>query len=201
MSELVFSFDDIEMDSDMNLASQSCDSISLLSPSPSSSASQSGYVTISDMDLDLDIKWECTFTELYNRDERGRTISSPPTTSSSPDNREQQRNRQESLLHLNAPQESAHSPTPESTTPRTKKFQDSMLSLLSLLPPERYLSPSPSIKEGRFEEAETRQYDFVLQRTARYLLPLVYYQSLMRIEITAIAESLLAVKSDGGYNL
>ncbi|KAI0536486.1 hypothetical protein GGR58DRAFT_475177 [Xylaria digitata] len=173
MPELVFSFDnDIGMDDDMNVIPQSYDSISLPSPSPSFSVSQSGYVMISC--ARHEIKRRCTSTELcesdastrnqiMNKDQKRRTSLSPSMASSlnvlPPDDNEQNNGPESLSLHLNTPRESAHSPTPEPTTPRTRRFQDSMLSLLSLLPPERYLSPSPSIEEAQFEEIETQQCD------------------------------------------
>ncbi|GAW10972.1 hypothetical protein ANO14919_003100 [Xylariales sp. No.14919] len=168
MSELVFSFDnDTEIENSMNLA-QSRDSTSLLSPSPSSSASQSEYVMIS-----YDIRWECILTgscesgtpvrsEATNKHEKERASPSPPATPSlySIPQKGEQGDRAGFLsLQLNRPLGSTRPSTPEPTTPRTRRFQDSMLSLLSLLPPERYSSPSPSIEEGQFEERETRQYD------------------------------------------
>ncbi|RWA11363.1 hypothetical protein EKO27_g3737 [Xylaria grammica] len=166
MSELVFSFgNDTEIENSMNLA-QSRDSTSLLSPSPSSSASQAEYVMVS-----YDIRWECILTgscesstpiqsEATNKDEKERTSPSPSATPSLYPNNGEQRDRAEFLsLQLNRPLGSTRPSTPEPTTPRTRRFQDSMLSLLSLLPSERYSSPSPSIEEDQFEERETRQYD------------------------------------------
>ncbi|KAI0433417.1 hypothetical protein F5Y09DRAFT_298858, partial [Xylaria sp. FL1042] len=111
---------------------------------------------------------EHPFTRIYNpstssreditsKDRSRRMRRLPSTTlpiyrSPQPDIIGQANTRRLSPSHLQAPHESPYSPTPESATPRTRQFQDSMLSLLSLLPPDRYQSPSPSIEEHPFED-------------------------------------------------
>ncbi|KAI0815558.1 hypothetical protein GGR55DRAFT_351406 [Xylaria sp. FL0064] len=175
-SDLIFSFDnDIETGaSAMDFTSQQpCSSISLRSSSSSSSTSQSGYVMISYPSTGADA--EPSFTDSFNpkispRDRmvskdksRGaRRLSStrlPINPSPQLDLEEHSYTQRSSSSRLQAPPESPHSPTPESTTPRTRRFQDNMLSLLSLLPSERYLSPSPSNEEYQFEDGvEIRGY-------------------------------------------
>ncbi|KAK5628118.1 hypothetical protein RRF57_003833 [Xylaria bambusicola] len=177
MSDLIFSFDnDIDMEHGMMSMGpqQTQNSISLRSSSPSSLTSQSGYAMISYPGHSPRIKRPPI--EIYKPDtseqkqianikQRIQTMSLSPNTSSIcslslHELSEQSNTQQLSTSHLHAPQQSAHSPTLESTTPRTKRFQSNMLSMLSLLPPGRYLSPSPSVEEHQFEdETEVREHD------------------------------------------
>ncbi|KAI0508595.1 hypothetical protein F5B22DRAFT_649892 [Xylaria bambusicola] len=177
MSDLIFSFDnDIDLEHGMiNLSlQQSQDIISLRSSPPSSLASQSGYATISYQGHSPRI--EHPPTELYKPDaskqeqiidinQRRQARPLSPNTSSVcslslQELCKQSNTQQLSSSHLLASQQYPHSPTPEPTTPRTKRFQSNMLSMLSLLPPGRYLSPSPSVEEHQFEdEGDVREYD------------------------------------------
>ncbi|KAI0459725.1 hypothetical protein F5B21DRAFT_499404 [Xylaria acuta] len=173
MSDLIFSFDsDLDMEHDALdiIRQQSCDDTSLHSPSSSfSSASQTGYVMVSHPNHSIEGRH--TFTDTYtsdasstwsqvsSKDKQSRTTPQLSTASSRytlPSlNRIDHTHTQNppSSLYLNAPRESADSYTPEPTTPRTRQFKERMLSTLSLLPPGRYLSPSPSIiSEDQFED-------------------------------------------------
>ncbi|KAI1275167.1 hypothetical protein F5Y07DRAFT_409374 [Xylaria sp. FL0933] len=174
MSDLIFSFDnDIVMDdSAMGLTSQPpCSSTALRSSSPSSSTSQSGYIMISYPSSGLNT--ESCSTKSYNsrispqdhmasKDKNRRTRQVSPTTllmRELPPSDTVNYPQRLSQSYLQSPLESPYSPTPESTTPRTRQFQDNMLALLSLLPSERYLSPAPSNEEHQFEdEVDMRGY-------------------------------------------
>ncbi|KAI1351233.1 hypothetical protein F5Y01DRAFT_315092 [Xylaria sp. FL0043] len=165
MSDLIFSFDnDIETGfSTMDITSlEPSNSTSLRCSSPSSS--QSGYVMISYPSPSVNA--EPSFTDSYNprispryhmarKDKSRRTRQMSSTTlplHELPPSDTVNYPQRLSPLHLQAPQEPHHSPTPESTTPGTRQFQDNMLALLSLLPSERYLSPSPSNEEHQLED-------------------------------------------------
>ncbi|GAP86317.2 hypothetical protein SAMD00023353_1800950 [Rosellinia necatrix] len=177
--DLIFSFDnDLELERDtldINNPYQSYDDTSLRSASPPSSTWQSGYVMISPFPRHsaADVipttqppNASSTWSRITDGDVRslspsaapfplppaniGQTVVSYPQStsySSNPRNpREWDQNQQQ--------QQQRRTPEPP-TTPRTRQFNASMLSLLSLLPPGRYLSPSPSVYEdAQFEEAQ-----------------------------------------------
>ncbi|KAI1425325.1 hypothetical protein F5Y12DRAFT_747973, partial [Xylaria sp. FL1777] len=151
---------------------QCCNDTSLPSPSPLSSSSQSGYAMKSypghvvDMErpsTKINTSGASARNPTARKDGRRRAWSLPSTTSSRyplslPDIDEQATTQRWSFSHLQEPRELDHSSTPEPITPGTRRFHDNMLSLLSLLPLERYQSPSPSIEEHQFEdEADMRE--------------------------------------------
>ncbi|KAI0490080.1 hypothetical protein F4859DRAFT_523870 [Xylaria cf. heliscus] len=166
VSDLIFSFDndlDIEHDVLDTTGQQSCEDASSHPPSPSpSSASQKGYIVISYPDHG--IKGGHTLTNPYSSDassvrscaksrDKHRKRAKAPLSTKSPeyvDHHNTQSSSSSSYLNISRGSTSPHRPEP--ATPRTTQFKESMLSMLSLLPPGRYLSPSPSIiSEDRFE--------------------------------------------------
>ncbi|KAI3332271.1 hypothetical protein HD806DRAFT_519046 [Xylariaceae sp. AK1471] len=174
ISELSISFQpDLELDYiSMNINSdQSFDNISSyslsLSPvvtsssSSSSSDLQSEYVMISCpnrgvLNNHLPTDTHSPDASTSSLDKKERATRSPPALSLCPfpPSNHDERAQRSSSSQLRPPQESAQS-EPEPTTPRTRRFQKDMLSALSLLPPDRYVSPAPSVSEGEFEEMET----------------------------------------------
>lgn len=169
ISELIFAFDD-----DLEAERDSLDipprrlrsSISLHSASPTSSASQLGYVMIPYPNNN--IQGEGASTSIYtsdttstrgqitSKDNRG-VVATPSPYSLSPTDYCEQTISQQDLSpssYLNPTRERPHARTPEPTTPRTRHFRDSMLSLLSLLPPERYSSPSPSVYDEHSQDVD-----------------------------------------------
>ncbi|KAI1179320.1 hypothetical protein F4777DRAFT_575018 [Nemania sp. FL0916] len=191
LSDLIFSFDsDSEVDEPGILDTtprQSINSISMhgqaSTPSSSSSfTSQPGYVMVPYPNA---IHREPSYTNtppwttpaqreqqtIINRSgRRGSTLSYYPHTASSPaptnnDSAGQIMTKNRCQAHYPDPpkdpaQEAA--PVPEEpTTPMSRRFREDMLSLLSLLPAERYLSPSPepSVSGSEYDEMELDDYD------------------------------------------
>lgn len=186
-SNLIFAFDnDIGMADDaVNTTHDKSHNVSLQSLSPITSSSPSEYVMISHPwhktggdDAETEI-YESDVLEMQRtirNDQRGqRAALSSDTLSIFPlslpelaerSNMQQQPSQSSSPSHLQALQSSAHSthsPTlsPEPITPRTRKFQSNMLSMLSLLPPGRYLSPSPSSVEEQHPEDDRMVWEHV----------------------------------------
>ncbi|KAI1128283.1 hypothetical protein F5Y10DRAFT_292190 [Nemania abortiva] len=167
LSDLIFSFDsDSETGYDLLDVSlqQPRDAISLHSPSPSPPASQSGYVVISCSRERVNGGYALTEThtpgspgwdQIISQHGKSRKRKYP----SLPDDDDQADTQDSSSLHPNPPRESAERTlVPERRTLRSRQFREDMLSLLSLLPPGRYLSPSPSVSEDRFEEVDRGEY-------------------------------------------
>ncbi|KAH8162707.1 hypothetical protein CIB48_g5549 [Xylaria polymorpha] len=172
ISDLIFSFDDLDMENDaLGINRQkSCDDNPSRSPSPFSSDSQTGYVMVPYPSHC--IKGRPTFTDTASsealsigcrvriRDKQRRTTPPPSKTSSLNHVDHISMQTSPSSLYLNTPRRSAGPHTPEPTTPRTKQFKENMLSMLSLLPPGRYLSPSPSIfSEGQSDDSGIAEFE------------------------------------------
>ncbi|KAI0444821.1 hypothetical protein F4803DRAFT_572522 [Xylaria telfairii] len=172
ISDLIFSFDDLDMETDalcMN-CQKPCDDNSSRSPSPFSSASQTGYVMVPYPNRYS--KGRPTFTDTTSSEapskggrvrtrDKQRRITPPLSKASSLDHVDHIGTpTSSSSLYLNTPRKSADSHAPEPTTPRTRQFKENMLSMLSLLPQGRYLSPSPSIfSEGQSEDSGIAEFE------------------------------------------
>ncbi|KAI0109507.1 hypothetical protein GGR51DRAFT_558201 [Nemania sp. FL0031] len=163
-SDLIFSFDsdsETENNTLVTAPQQPCDKSStytseyVMIPRPGDGIDRGRTLTGIHTSDSLD------WLQISRRDDKRRKIETPSTSPFlllPPDdncNNSASITPDSSSLHLDIPREpAACAPIPEPATPRTRRFKDDMLSLLSLLPPGRYLSPSPSIEENQFEEAD-----------------------------------------------